>query len=41
MLIIAAKLDFQTGTLVELRQRNDNQMPNCVFDIIVAGKNSR
>jgi len=25
---IAEKLDFQTATLVEVRQRNDNQLPN-------------
>ncbi len=28
---IAAKLDFQTGTLVEVCQRNDNQLPNSFF----------
>jgi hypothetical protein len=31
MLIIAEKLDFQTGTRVEVYQRNDNQPPNSLF----------
>ena len=28
---IAEKLGFQMGTLVEVRQRNDNQWPNSCF----------
>jgi len=28
---VAEKLDFQTGTLVEVRQRNNNQWPNSYF----------
>ena len=33
---IAEKLEFQKGTLVGVRQRNDNQWPIRVFAIIVA-----
>ena len=32
MIRIAEKLDFQTGTLVEVRQRNDSPWPNSCFD---------
>ncbi len=31
MIRIAEKLGFQMGTLVEVRQRNDNQWPNLYF----------
>jgi hypothetical protein len=31
MIRIAEKLGFQIGTLVEVRQRNDNQWPNLYF----------
>ena len=34
MLRIAEKLDFQTGTLAEVRQRNDNQPPNSRFPFL-------
>jgi len=41
MLRIAEKLDFQTGTLVEIRQKNGNLPPNPFFAIIAAEKTSR
>jgi hypothetical protein len=32
---ILEKLGFQTGTLVELRPKNDNQLPNLCFSTTV------
>ncbi len=39
MIRIAEKLDFQMGTLAEVRQRNDNQWPNSCFGYYF-GRNS-
>ncbi len=41
MLRIAGKLVFQVETMVKVRQRNDNQLPNSFFTIIVAEISSK